>query len=931
MATRVDDVLQELSTDLAKHGFDVQRTNRAVAQLQALPVETEEDRRLIMAGYMRLADAVLPLAPNDTAASIRAEREQMQARFDQMYGRVDSPYAATVRITAELAKGLKKGRPADELEARASAELAALPFDGSQMDGAVEMNGKYRVMALLLASDWSREHERGEYEDEPFAKTLEDLWEALQRDGFDKTLIIDAAQAVVQTAGDPQNLLGGLLLVWGMGLLLRPDAAPSVEAVGNLVLSVAEQVFAQRAGVQEAPAPPAPLAGAPARYDAILREMKALLERDGFSLYAYQQATAAIQEVPIESDEDLAAMYDTLLGMNDLAMAYTTGENAQALAAMRPILEEMMALAALEEIPALTADEMRARTEAVLRELRENLEAGEPASVAATRAMAKLQLLGMQMGGEEEGEESLRVFMAAMQQILPALQPHIPEGTDNVFAETVPLLDSLTPALDVNPDDAAGNAILDAQVEEQTARFLQAGVAQSETQKNPNKVADLPHVRQFAALIPDLWDRINLVFQSHDGKDEKAEAERLHQRLDRALRAIQDAYSEEQLVRHQREALRGAVLQLRQFERRRHLMILRPVFPTNVITVDPNEVFFSGTDAVAALVKAACDTLGMHPSVTHGLQNRTHGRWQQLRGSGVAIFDYTAYDPARADPRGEVRRWSKEEDRVLSAAGPVASVAYENGWAYALGTPMVIVARKGQAVPFDVDIEPVLLEGDGGDVERIIAALQAAFYGAQHGLGGDCLAETLERARRLYGSHKDSQLRALLSALTDADDAARVRMILSAVAERAEEKPLLAFPTFPGDYPADGARELFHVTAFRSWSKGLQDEARAACVRAGVDYRVGYERLSPDIIRVIWKDICRAAFVIADITNLNPNAVMELAMAQAVGRPTLILTRNTQLHAYLHPVQKVRTHYYDPDEGRGDLSTLLDAFIAGKD
>jgi len=174
-------------------------------------------------------------------------------------------------------------------------------------------------------------------------------------------------------------------------------------------------------------------------------------------------------------------------------------------------------------------------------------------------------------------------------------------------------------------------------------------------------------------------------------------------------------------------------------------------------------------------------------------------------------------------------------------------------------------------------------------------------------------------------------VRTLLSSLTDADDATRVRMVLAAVTERLEgENPLLVFPTFSGSYPPAERRRLFHVTAFRSWSEGLQQEVRAACARADVEYQIGSERLNPDIIRIIWKDICSASFVIADITNLNPNAVMELAMAQAVGRPTLILTQNAQPQTYLPAVQKVRTHFYDPDEGRGDLSALLDAFLAGK-
>jgi hypothetical protein len=149
MATRVDDVLQELAADLSKDGFDVQRVNRAAAQIQALPVETEDDRRLVMAGYLRLIDTTLPQAPSDIATSLESQRQQIQARFEQMYGRADSPYAATVRITAKLAEDLKQGRPAEELEASAMAELAALPFDQSLTSLFVN-SGKVRTVTPPL-------------------------------------------------------------------------------------------------------------------------------------------------------------------------------------------------------------------------------------------------------------------------------------------------------------------------------------------------------------------------------------------------------------------------------------------------------------------------------------------------------------------------------------------------------------------------------------------------------------------------------------------------------------------------------------------------------------------------------------------------------------------------------------------------------------
>ena len=67
--------------------------------------------------------------------------------------------------------------------------------------------------------------------------------------------------------------------------------------------------------------------------------------------------------------------------------------------------------------------------------------------------------------------------------------------------------------------------------------------------------------------------------------------------------------------------------------------------------------------------------------------------------------------------------------------------------------------------------------------------------------------------------------------------------------------------------------------------------------------------------------------MVADITNLNPNAVFELAVAHALGKPTLIITQNAAPHAYLPAIEKIRTHYYDPLGDRKVLADLVEAFI----
>ena len=920
--TQVDNILQEATTALAQQGFNEQFVNRAFEELQTLPYETVEDQRILFSGFLGLMDIVLPHVPADSVEAVEAQRNQIQATYDNLFGS-DAPYSATNQITIELAAGLKQGGSPDELVAKASAKLDGLPY--GEGDAVLAIEGKLRVVALQTAHTWFQENSPAQDGELPIVTIIRDLGEAIKRNGFDKTLVLDAFLAIqnqpAASRDDQENIASGLLHVWGMGLWSKPDAAPAMQPLRDRLIELSSQLSTEEPTSEVTPVE---TQGQSNQCEVILNKFKTTLERDGFSEYAFEEATNAIQELPKESEEDYMIFNQGFLRMIDIAVSYAPQEVVQQLMIVRSTVEQQGDLDALSDRQ-FAPGEMQAECRAIVDELRDTLKTGELPQTAVTRAFMKFSALIPQL--EEADEESGKVLMKTMlKDFFEVLQPYVPEGSENPFQEVMATMGVLEDAVDASDsDNEVSKAISETQASEQLSRFVQIFDARNV----PAMTSLSPHIRQFLELAPVFMERSNNpMLRQQSGEGDKAEIERLHKRLDQPLRMMRAATTEDQIIRHQREGLRRVVLEFGQFERRHHLMLVHPSFPTNSVTADPNDVFFSGSDAVRELVKNAGDTLGMDLVGKHSSQNKTYERWQQLRASGVAVFDYSAYDPALADPAGPIKRSRKAEAKVLGAAGPVAMVAYETGWAYVLGKPMVIVARKGQAVPFDVDIEPVLLEDDGSDAERIMAAIQTAIYGVQHGMPGDCLSETLQEVRRRYA--ENPEMMPLLSGLNDVNDATGVRMALAAALDRLEgENPLLVLPAFAGTYPTEGRRELFHIAAFRDWSKIAQEEARMACERAGVNYGIGYDRMDPDIIRIIWSDICRASFVIADITNLNPNAVLELAMAQAIGRPTLILTQNSEPHVYFPAVQKVRTHQYNPEKGRADLASLLDDFLAG--
>jgi hypothetical protein len=913
MKEQVDELLKDVAADLAQHGFDDDFLARSVSRFQKLHVQTEDDRNHYMAGGLRLFDYFLAHAPAEAAEAIQTQRQILQNAFDQWYGRPDTPYLVTNRIVSDLVAGLQQRGPCAELVQRALSELETVPFDGSPQDELVKIGGKLRIYAvqsayetLVLGNDLEP--------NSPATMLAAQIGEAAQKGVLGTDLILRMSEhfrAEPGATAEFRQLTASLLkLLLGAGLFLNPEAAPAFEPMRNRIL----ELFAGE--VPEAPSV--------AACDKILDDYRAVVERDGFTEFSFRETMNALHELPAENAADADARLSAFRKFLDFAASRAPAEAAQMLRTVQSSVERESNASPSGE-PPLSLEEIRSRCREVADQLKGELEAGESPGPAFVKAMAAVQELGGRIP-EDQGEDTVRVLMDALQLLFSLLAPYVPKGEELKFQQAAALMSIGTRQLEVSDSgDATAQAVFGESVNEELARFSQL----LDTDSLPEAAAGTPYIRQFVELLVPFAQRLErLHLRMEAGAQDGAEIRRITSTFREYLPLVGAAYTEEQYFRHQRSTLRRLALELRQFERRHRLMVVAPPFPTNPAIADANAVFFSGSTEVQGLVEKACGILHMGLTVPHGVENETHGRWQQLRSSGIAVFDYTAYNPRVADPPGPLPRSPQAEARILRAAGPIAQVAYETGWAYVTGTPVIVVARKGDRIPFDIDVEPVYIHADGQDAARLAAALQASIYGAQHGAAGNCLHDTVDELQRLTGQY-GSDIQAIVSSLTDLGDATRVRLALGAAIDRIDGvKPLLVIPSFPGTYPAAGAPRLFYVAAFREWGKTAQAETERACRRAGVEYRIGYEHLNPDVIRTIWTDLCESSFVVADITNLNPNAILELAIAHALGKRTLVLTQNAEPHSYLPAIQKVRTHRYDPVDGSVALAGLLDSVLA---
>jgi hypothetical protein len=95
------------------------------------------------------------------------------------------------------------------------------------------------------------------------------------------------------------------------------------------------------------------------------------------------------------------------------------------------------------------------------------------------------------------------------------------------------------------------------------------------------------------------------------------------------------------------------------------------------------------------------------------------------------------------------------------------------------------------------------------------------------------------------------------------------------------------------------------------WSDDAREAVRSACGERA-KYRRGDETGDPNVIRSIWEEICRATDVIVDLTGLNLNVCLELAVCQTLGRRTLLLARSdSRTISQLFPeIAKLQVHHY---------------------
>lgn len=358
-----------------------------------------------------------------------------------------------------------------------------------------------------------------------------------------------------------------------------------------------------------------------------------------------------------------------------------------------------------------------------------------------------------------------------------------------------------------------------------------------------------------------------------------------------------------------KEALRPLALEIRNFAARHHPLLAKPIWPSARVQVDTNAVVFVGTSKVRQQVASVCEELGLNlKSVPKG-EDIASARWKQLQTASVAIFDLST----REGP-----------DR--------AAVAYELGIARTLGKSIVVLARQDQHIPFDIDVEPVLLSGTAQDVSSITEAIDRALVWTMPRPRSSAVLKTIQNVLSRYSIpqtdiYLDQTLKQLQRLEKNQDAVAATVALKTLVGFLGADAPVLIHPVWPPAYPEPEMLRLFHVMPFQpAWADVAADRVEKVCRTMKVQYVRGDRVKDPNVIRSIWEEINRASHVLVDLTDFNANVALELGIAHTLGRPTLMVGQGTTVKRLFPMIAKLRFDSYESAES-SKLSALVKSLL----
>lgn len=128
---------------------------------------------------------------------------------------------------------------------------------------------------------------------------------------------------------------------------------------------------------------------------------------------------------------------------------------------------------------------------------------------------------------------------------------------------------------------------------------------------------------------------------------------------------------------------------------------------------------------------------------------------------------------------------------------------------------------------------------------------------------------------------------------TELEKGQRVNERVFYTTEEQHEEGVRLNPIFKSEIRSIDKNICFVLMPFKEpWSNEIYKLIKSTIESLGFQCLRADDLNGQIIIEDIWIKINQAGFIIADVTNKNPNVMYEVGIAHTVGRPTLLLTQN---------------------------------------
>ncbi len=422
-----------------------------------------------------------------------------------------------------------------------------------------------------------------------------------------------------------------------------------------------------------------------------------------------------------------------------------------------------------------------------------------------------------------------------------------------------------------------------------------------------------PKGSRSAELVENCWLLRRFLMEEtnrpNKGSAESKEVLDLNKQAARVDKRIYEAGADNKQAEFvDKDEFRPFAMGVRSFSARTYSMLAQPIWPVARTPVDTNVVFYSGCSIdLQYMVTNISRQLGFTTMPKPSGGSFANARWKQIQEAMTTVFDLGFEDgPARA------------------------AVAYELGIALTMGKPIVVIATKDQALPFDVDVNPVILSGDRDDEKKLAEAIDRSIVWTYNRTRSKDFFVTADHILSKYprpypDTYVDQTLRLLEDQKKDPDPLMLDRTIAQLVNFLKDGATMQIHSVWSPVYPKADHPRLFHVMPFcPHWADDVKTITRSTCEALEVEYVRGDEMEDPNVIRSIWEEIARATHVVVDLTGFSANVALELGITHTLGRPSLLVGQGNTVNQLFPMIAKLRVHTYKDTR---ELETLVQDFL----